>query len=75
MPILKSRSFIALPKPRNDPVQTRRTKFLTKLEEQKLLLRYLDHARTERRWTKVNSERQTTTVAPASTIAFSSAPA
>jgi hypothetical protein len=45
MPILKSRSFIALPKPRNDSVQTRRTKFLTKLEEQKLLLKYLDHAR------------------------------
>lgn len=38
MPILKSLSFIALPKPGNDPVQTRWTKFITKLEEQKLLL-------------------------------------
>ena len=31
MPILKSLSFIALPKPGNDPVQTRWTKFITKL--------------------------------------------
>ncbi|MGB6316830.1 MAG: hypothetical protein WBG13_30380 [Pseudolabrys sp.] len=30
MPILKSLSFIALPKPGNDPVQTRWTKFITK---------------------------------------------
>ena len=33
MPVLKSLSFTALP---NDPVQMRRTKFIAKLEEQKL---------------------------------------
>ena len=38
MPVLKSLSFTALPKTANDPVQQRRTKFITKLEEQKLLL-------------------------------------
>ena len=38
MPVLKSLSFTALPKSTNDPVQQRRTKFIAKLEEQKLLL-------------------------------------
>ena len=36
MPVLKSLSFITLPKNVNDPVQARRTKFVAKLEEQKL---------------------------------------
>ena len=45
----KSLSFIALPKPGSDPVQTRRTKFITKLEEQKLLLKEPNHARTVQR--------------------------
>jgi hypothetical protein len=31
MPVLKSLSFTALPKTTNDPVQQRRTKFITKL--------------------------------------------
>ena len=39
MPVLKSLSFTALPKAGNDPVQMRRAKFITKLEEQKLLLK------------------------------------
>jgi hypothetical protein len=39
MPVLKSLSFTALPKTGNDPVQTRRAKFVAKLEEQKLLLK------------------------------------
>lgn len=43
MPILKSLSFTALPKAGNNPVQTRRTKFITKLEEQKLLLVAFDN--------------------------------
>ena len=38
MPVLKSLSFTALPKTTNDPVQQRRTKFVAKLEEQKVLL-------------------------------------
>jgi len=33
----------------SDPVQTRRTKFITKLEEQKLLLKEPNHARTVQR--------------------------
>ena len=39
MPVLKSLSFTAIPKTGNDPVQARRAKFVTKLEEQKLLTR------------------------------------
>jgi hypothetical protein len=70
MPILKSLSFIARPKPGNDPVQTRWTKFITKLEEQKLLLTDLNHARTVQRWTKVNGERQTTTKQVVMSIKF-----
>ncbi|MHC2531776.1 DUF6641 family protein [Bradyrhizobium diazoefficiens] len=61
MPILKSLSFTALPKAGNDPVQMRRAKFITKLEEQKLLLNDPNHVRTVQRWTKVNGERQATT--------------
>lgn len=61
MPVLKSLSFTALPKNGNDPVQFRRTKFIAKLEEQKLLLKDPNHVRTVQRWTKVNGERQATT--------------
>src|ERR1700738_1536946 len=60
MPVLKSLSFTALPKAANDPVQLRRVKFVTKLEEQKLLLKDPNHVRTVQ-WTKVNGERQATT--------------
>jgi hypothetical protein len=61
MPVLKSLSFSALPKSGNDPVQTRRAKFVSKLEEQKLLLKDPAHARTVQRWVKVDGERQATT--------------
>src|ERR1700692_4890793 len=61
MPVLKSLSFTSLPKAGNDPVQARRAKFVTKLEEQKLLLAAPNHVRTVQRWTKVNGERQATT--------------
>ncbi len=61
MPVLKSLSFTTLPKSTNDPVQQRRSKFITKLEEQKLLLKDPAHVRTVQRWTKVNGERQATT--------------
>src|SRR3977135_448639 len=61
MPVLKSLSFTALPRSPNDPVQQRRTKFIGKLEEQKLLLKDPNHVRTVQRWTKVNGERQATT--------------
>jgi hypothetical protein len=61
MPVLKSLSFTSLPKSANDPVQQRRTKFVAKLEEQKLLLGDPNYIRTVQRWTKVNGERQATT--------------
>jgi hypothetical protein len=61
MPVLKSLSFTALPKNANDPVQARRTKFVAKLEEQKLLLKDPNHVRTVQRWTKVDGQRQAVT--------------
>jgi hypothetical protein len=56
-----SHSRSPLPKTGNDPVQQRRAKFITKLEEQKMLLKDPNHVRTVQRWTKVNGERQATT--------------
>jgi hypothetical protein len=61
MPVLKSLSFTALPKTGNNPVQTRRAKFVSKLEEQKLLLKDPAHVRTVQRWVKVDGDRQATT--------------
>jgi hypothetical protein len=61
LPVLKSLSFTALPKNVNDPVQARRTKFVAKLEEQKLLLKDPNHVRTIQRWTKVDGQRQAVT--------------
>jgi hypothetical protein len=61
MPVLKSLSFTALPKPNNDIVQFRRANFVAKLEEQKLLLKDPNHIRTTQRWTKVDGERQAVT--------------
>jgi hypothetical protein len=61
MPVLKSLSFTALSKNVNDPVQARRTKFVAKLEEQKLLLKDPNHVRTVQRWTKVDGQRQAVT--------------
>src|SRR5882672_11299111 len=61
MPVLKSLSFTALPKTGNDPVQQRRAKFVTKLEEQKLLLKDPNHIRTVQRWVKVDGERRAVT--------------
>jgi hypothetical protein len=46
MPVLKSLSFTALPKAGSDPVQARRAKFVSKLEEQKQLLKDPNHIRT-----------------------------
>ena len=61
VPVLKSLSFTALPKPNNDIVQIRRANFVAKLEEQKLLLKDPNHIRTTQRWTKVDGERQAVT--------------
>ena len=61
MPVLKSLTFTALPKSTNDPVHLRRAKFVSKLEEQKLLLKDPNHVRTIQRWVKVDGERQAVT--------------
>jgi len=61
MPVLKSLSFTALPKLNNDIIQIRRANFVSKLEEQKQLLKDPSHIRTSQRWTKVDGERQATT--------------
>jgi hypothetical protein len=61
MPVLKSLSFTALPKTTNDPVQQRRTKFITKLGRAEAAPEGPQHVRTVQRWTKVNGERQATT--------------
>ena len=61
MAVLKSLSFTALTKSTNDPVLQRRTKFIGKLEEQKLLLQDPNHVRTVQRWSKVDGERKVTT--------------
>jgi len=45
---------------KRDPVQQRRAKFVSKLEEQKLLLKDPNHIRTVQRWVKVDGERQAT---------------
>lgn len=46
MPVLRSLSFTAIPKSSSDPVLIRRAKFITKLEEQKLLFQDPGHVRT-----------------------------
>ena len=71
MPVLKSLSFTAIPKTGNDPVQACRAKFVTKLEEQKPLLKDPNHVRTIQRWMKVNGERQATTKQPAVRLSLS----
>ena len=42
-------------------IQIRRANFVSKLEEQKQLLKDPSHIRTTQRWTKVDGERQATT--------------
>jgi hypothetical protein len=61
MPVLKSLAFTVMPKSTNDPVHLRRAKFVSKLEEQKLLLKDSNHVRTIQRWVKVDGERQAVT--------------
>jgi len=58
MPALKSLTFTALPRTRNDPVSFRRSRFAAKLEDQKQLLADPAYARTTQRWVTVNGEKQ-----------------
>ena len=58
MPVLKSLSFAALPKNSNDPVQTRRAKLISRLEEQKSLLADPNLIRTVQRTVTENGEKR-----------------
>ena len=58
MPVLKSLAFAALPKNSNDPVQTRRAKHISRLEEQKALLADPNLNRTVQRTVTENGEKR-----------------
>ena len=60
MPILKTLSFTTAIKTTNDPVQTRRARFVLKLEEQKALCLDPNFVRSTHRWTEVDGQRQAT---------------
>lgn len=61
MPVLKSLSFTALPKPATDPVHIRRAKLIARLEEQKALLDNPNLIRTVQRTVKEAGEKQIVT--------------
>lgn len=58
MPVLKSLSFTVVPKTAGDPVSMRRTKFVEKLEEQKLLLADPGYIRTVQRTAEIDGQKQ-----------------
>jgi hypothetical protein len=58
MPLLKSLAFAALPKTVNDPIQTRRAKLVSRLEEQLTLLQDPNHTRTRQRWVVADGEKR-----------------
>lgn len=58
MPVLKSLSFAALPKPTTDATQVRREKLIGRLEEQKALLDNPNLIRTIQRSIKENGEKR-----------------
>jgi hypothetical protein len=58
MPLLKSLAFAAIPKNVNDPVQTRRAKLVSRLEEQLTLLQNPSHTRTRQRWVVADGEKR-----------------
>jgi len=58
MPVLKSLSFTTLPKPATDPVQIRRAKLISRLEEQKALLDDPNLIRTTQRTVKEGDEKR-----------------
>lgn len=62
MPVLKSLSFTAMPKNASDPVQHRRAKFISKLEEQKELLADPSYLRTVQRTADVDGQKQVVAV-------------
>src|SRR6185312_1571105 len=61
MPVLKSLSFTALPKPATDPVHIRRAKLISRLEEQRALLDDPNLIRTVQRTVKDGDEKRIVT--------------
>jgi hypothetical protein len=57
MTALKSLAFAALAKRGNDPIMNRRTKAITRLEEQKQLLNDPNYIRVAQKWTRKDGER------------------
>jgi len=58
MPVLKSLSFTVLPKPATDPVQIRRAKLISRLDEQKALLDNPNLIRTVQRAVREGDEKR-----------------
>jgi hypothetical protein len=58
MPVLKSLTFTAVPKPTNDPVLIRRAKLVAKLEEQRALFQNPSYARTVQRSVTENGQKK-----------------
>jgi len=61
MTTLKSLQFTALQKTSGNPVLTRRTRLVERLEEQRALAKNPEHVRTTQRWVKVDGERKPVT--------------
>ena len=57
MAVLKSLTFTALLQPGADPTVDRRTRVITRLEEQKVLLNDPNYTRTVRTWTNKDGEK------------------
>jgi hypothetical protein len=57
MAVLKSLTFTTLPATGGNPILDRRTKIITRLEEQKLILKDPNYTRTVRNWVKKDGER------------------
>ena len=61
MPVLKTLTLSALPKAANDPIQTRRSKLISRLEEQKQLISDPALVRKVQRTIRENGERRIVT--------------
>jgi hypothetical protein len=58
MPVLKSLTFTSVPVRSHDPVAVRRSKLVSRLEEQRLLLQNPSYVRTVQRWAGKGDERR-----------------
>jgi hypothetical protein len=57
MPVLKSLTFTTIPTPGGNPTLDRRARVISRLEEQKLLLKDPNYTRTVRTWVKKDGVR------------------